>query len=231
MTAPQTDLETSIQLALEAATAANDSAEDAQRAVSDMAAAAERLDRFGARMRPIMLGILAGAVLSVGVGGLIYLRTLGEMRATAATQLEALTMFAGSIKDLEAQLDALGDLDARLTEIETAQIEASAALSAALEEGIAKLSDAEAGGATPQLLRSIAETAQGEAQQTRDAFAAGLSDLQLAMTKMLGERAETAAACPAPAPRASPRPAARAAAVRPARKPAPKPEPNPFKFP
>lgn len=235
MTASQADLDNSIQLALEAATAANDSAEDVARVASDTAAAADRLDRFAARLRPLMLGLIAGGVLAAGVGSLIYLRTLGEMRSTAATQMEALSVFTTSVKDLRAELEAIGDLDARLTAMETAQAEGAAALAAALDEGLAALQDAEAAGATPQLLRSIAETAQAEAQETRDAFALGLSDLQLAMTKMLADRAGAEAAdAPAPArarPQASTQTAPPRQATRPRPKAPPKPQPNPFSFP
>jgi hypothetical protein len=100
MSATPTDLENSIQLALEAAAAANDSAEDVARLSADTQAAAARLDDFARVMKPVMMGVVAGAVLAIGLGGLVYLRTLSDMRAATATQTEALTVFSKSVADL-----------------------------------------------------------------------------------------------------------------------------------
>jgi hypothetical protein len=232
MNATPTDLENSIQLALEAAAAANDSAEDVARLSADTQAAADRLDGFAKVMKPVMMGVVAGAVLAIGLGGLVYLRTLSDMRTATATQTEALTVFSKSVADLQAQLDALDGVNETLAALGPAQAAGFDDLRATLEAQFTEmqigLSDAASDEAnpatTPQMLRSLSQSMQESHAETRADFAAGLSDLQLALTRMLADRpvvqkTQSAAAAPSkPAP------------VRRAR-PAPRPEPNPFSFP
>lgn len=232
MSATPTDLENSIQLALEAAAAANDSAEDVARLSSETQAAAARLDGFAKVMKPVMMGVVAGAVLAIGLGGLVYLRTLSDMRAATATQTEALTVFSKSVADLQAQLDALDGVNETLAALGPAQAAGFDDLRATLEKQFTEMqtglteteTDETNPATTPQMLRSLSERMQESHAATRDDFAAGLSDLQLALTRMLADRpvvqnTEAAAATPrTPAP------------VRRAR-PAPRPEPNPFSFP
>jgi len=232
MNATPTDLENSIQLALEAAAAANDSAEDVARLSADTQAAADRLDGFAKVMKPVMMGVVAGAVLAIGLGGLVYLRTLSDMRTATATQTEALTVFSKSVADLQAQLDALDGVNETLAALGPAQAAGFDDLRATLEAQFTEmqigLSDAASDEAnpatTPQMLLSLSQSMQESHAETRADFAAGLSDLQLALTRMLADRpvvqkTQSAAAAPSkPAP------------VRRAR-PAPRPEPNPFSFP
>lgn len=232
MSATPTDLENSIQLALEAAAAANDSAEDVARLSADTQAAADRLDGFAKVMKPVMMGVVAGAVLAIGLGGLVYLRTLSDMRTATATQTEALTLFSKSVADLQAQLDAFNAAIETLAALGPAQAAGFDDLRATLEAQFTEmqigLSDAASDEAnpatTPQMLRSLSQSMQESHVETRADFAAGLSDLQLALTRMLADRPvvqktqSTAAAPSKPAP------------VRRAR-PAPRPEPNPFSFP
>jgi hypothetical protein len=232
MSATPTDLENSIQLALEAAAAANDSAEDVARLSADTQAAAARLDDFARVMKPVMMGVVAGAVLAIGLGGLVYLRTLSDMRAATATQTEALTVFSKSVADLQAQLDTLDGVTETLAAIEPAQAAGFEAVQAVLEAkftelqtGLTEAAPDEAGPATtPQMLRSLSERMQASHAETRADFAAGLSDLQLALTRMLADRPVVQKTQSAEAAPGKPAPVRRA-------RPAPRPEPNPFSFP
>jgi hypothetical protein len=79
------------------------------------------------------------------------------------------------------------------------------------------------------MLRGLSDTIAQTHQETRDALTQGLSDLQLAMSRMLLDQATAA---PAPAPQVAAKPVVRAK-PRPAPRKAPKarPAPNPYKYP
>ena len=231
MTATQPDLENSIQLALEAASAANDTAEDVARLSSDTAAAADRLDQFAKTMKPAMIGVVAGSVLAMALSGLIYVRTLSDMRTATATQMEALTLFTETVSDLKQEIAALEDLHTAVQALSTAQQEGIDRIETTLTEGMAQAQSVKQdesaespSGTTPQMLRSVVETTRAEHIDTREAFAAGLSDLQLALTRMLADR-------PVPA-QGTQRSAAPAAPQKKPVRPRPvRVAPNPFSYP
>lgn len=239
MSSSQKDLENSIQLALEAATAANDAADDVVHLSSETQAAADRLDGFAKVMKPAMIGVLAGAILAIGLGGLVYVRTLSDMRAATATQIEALTLFSGSVADLQAQLEALEGVNETLAALAPAQQTAFQELQAKLDGQFAELrnndADEDADGSqglgnpasAAQMLRSLSENVQTSHTETRNAFTAGLSDLQLALTRMLADS-------PLPEPAAKKPVAQKKARVsapsRSTGRRAPA-EPNPFSYP
>jgi len=204
---------------------------------SETQAAADRLDKFAQVMKPVMMGVVAGAVLAIALGGLVYFRTLSEMRLATATQMEALTVFSTSVGDLQTQISSLETLGETLATLQTNQDSAFAQLEATVQTALEApesdtMTDAE--GAAPldrQMLRGVSDTVAQSHQETRDAFTQGLSDLQLAMSRMLLERAE-ATATPAPTQQAKAKPVA-SAKPRPAPRKAPKarPVPNPYKYP
>ena len=235
-TTTPTEIESSIQLALEAAAAANDAASDIETLSSDTKAAAARLDKFAQVMKPMMMGVVAGAVLAILLGGLVYFRTLSEMRLATATQMEALALFSTSVDDLKSQIGSLETLGESLTSLQTDQDAAFTALEATVQ---AALSTVEASAEThseegspldSQMLRSLSDTVEQNHQTTRDAVTQGLSDLQLALSRMLAERPVAAAVVAAP--QAAPTPVA-SAKPRPAPRPTAKtrPVPNPYKYP
>jgi hypothetical protein len=234
-TTTPTELDSSIQLAIEAAAAANDAAGDVETLASETRAAAARLDKFAQVMKPVMMGVVAGAVLAILLGGLVYFRTLSEMRLATATQMEALTLFSTSVDDLKAQIGTLETLGETLATLQTDQDAAFTALEdsvlAALQSST-ETDDTDSGTATAldsQMLRSLSDTVQQNHEDTRDAVTQGLSDLQLALSRMLADRPVAAAA---PAPQAAPKPVT-AAKSRPTPRPAAKakPAPNPYSYP
>lgn len=233
-TTTPTEIESSIQLALEAAAAANDAASDVEALSSETQAAAARLDAFAKVMKPVMMGVVAGAVLAILLGGLVYFRTLSEMRLATATQMEALTLFSTSVDDLKAQIGSLETLGETLATLQTDQgtafTELESTLLAALQT-TTETEDADTDATSPmdsQMLRSLSDTVQQNHQDTRDAVTQGLSDLQLALSRMLAERPVTAT----PAPQATPKPVAPAKS-RPTARPVAKikPAPNPYTYP
>jgi len=182
----------------------------------------------------MMMGVVAGAVLAILLGGLVYFRTLSEMRLATATQMEALAVFSTSVDELNSQIGSLETLSETLATLQTDQDTAFTELEATLLSALQTATetaeaDAEAA-ASPldgQMLRSLSETVQQNHQDTRDAVTQGLSDLQLALSRMLADRQAAA-----PAPQAAPKPVA---SVKPRPKPRPvakaKPVSNPYKYP
>jgi hypothetical protein len=241
MTAPTADLENSIQMALEAAAAANDTAEDVSKLSSDVQAAAGRLDKWGKQMKPVMIGLIAGAGLSIALGGLVYFRTLSEMRTTSAMHVEALSLFSKSVTELQAEVTKLAAMEERMIALETVQAEGFARLDGAMAQNVEALTAAMAPSETegdktegplPQMLRGLVETVEGNHKKTQETFKAGLSDLQLAMTRMIADGIKTApAAASASAQQAAaPRPTATKPKKPPVKK-APATSTNPFKYP
>lgn len=231
-TTPPADIENSIQLAIEAAAAANDAASDVASMASETQAAADRLDKFAQVMKPMMMGVVAGSVLAIVLGGLVYFRTLSEMRLATATQMEALTLFSTSVDDLQTQVSSLETLGETLAVLQTDQDAAFAQLEATVQTALETAETEMAESTTPldqQMLRSLSDTIAQTHQETRDALTQGLSDLQLAMSRMLLDQATAA---PAPAPQVAAKPVVRAK-PRPAPRKAPKarPAPNPYKYP
>ena len=236
-TTTPTEIESSIQLALEAAAAANDAASDIETLSSDTKAAAARLDKFAQVMKPVMMGVVAGAVLAILLGGLVYFRTLSEMRVATATQMEALALFSTSVDDLKTQISDLETLGETLATMQTEQDDAFAALKETVQAAMQPPepeADATTGAedTSPldrQMLRSLSDTVEQNHQTTRDADTQGLSDLHLARSRMLADRPVTTAVA---RPHAAPKPVA-SAKPRPAPRPTAKarPVPNPYKYP
>ncbi len=236
------ELQEAIKLALEAAEAANDAASEVSRLQSETSAAAARLDRFGARLRPMMIGLLAGAGVSIALGGLVYFKTLAEMRRTSATQIEALAIFQESVTQLNGQLEAVAGLSERMAKLEGLSNENRdvvmaqlTAMSEQMSSQLGNYSDT-AGNLQSQIATTLTERVDAGTQTTVEAMKAGISDLQLALSKMIAAAVTTApssastASKPTAAPAAKPRPKP-TTTRKTTSKPAPKAEPNPFSFP
>ena len=220
--AKNSDLQDSIRLAVEAAEAANDSAEDLSRIRQQAETATARLDRFAGTMRPLMLGILGGTALSLVLGGLVYFRTVAELRSTTATQIEALKVFTESVQTLNGNVDAVSKLTERLTALEDTQSKGFAALQTSLDKQVTELrSDitgfaTKAGNLQSQIARTITEAVDADGKKTRDSFVGGMSDMELTLSKLIanaweskGASATHARKTSAPSPSKTTRPSTR----------------------
>lgn len=236
-----TELQDTIRLALEAAEAANDAAAEVSRLQSETAAAAARLDRFGARLRPMMIGLLAGAGVSIALGGLVYFKTLAEMRRTSATQIEALAIFQESVTQLNGQLEAVAGLSERMAKLEGISNENRELILTQLttihDQMASQLGDYSdtAGSLQSQIATTLTERVDAGTQKTVEAMQAGISDLQLALSKMIAAAATSTPPAAAAKP-AAPAPTKRTTSSSSSKKTtkkssAPKAEPNPFSFP
>lgn len=222
------EIKEAIRLALEAAEAANDSAAEAAHLRAQAEGATRALGDFAAKIRPVILGAAIGAGLTVVLGGLIYFRALGDLRDTTATNLEALALFAERVETLDARSAELAALTESLGAIGGAIEGQTATLGEAVAQAQSALAEAIAQSQSALSAQITAEAQAIQAAQS-EALIAGLSDLQLALSRMLADGLPNAAApssatarAPAPAPSApAPAPAARRAAA----------SPNPFSVP
>lgn len=241
MTTQPNELKDSIRLAIEAAAAANDATAGIEGVKAETVEAAEELRGFGRTMKPLLAGALIGSVLSFALGGLVYFRTLTDLRAASATQVEALALFAERVGSLDDQLTRVGAMTAAFEEARDTHASELAALTARLDGLDAALAaTAQTLGETGQNMqsqfsRSILDAVAAAHEETRAAMLANASDLQLALTRLLAEGGLPAPATPAPAAArlaAQAQPASPPRSARPAaaRRPAP-PPPNPFSYP
>ncbi|MEM9435500.1 MAG: hypothetical protein AAGA15_00555 [Pseudomonadota bacterium] len=235
-TSASPSLEESIQLAIDAAAAANDNVELATQVKADASAAADRLDAFGKTMKPLMIGTLIGAGLAMALGGVVYFQAISGLRSSAQTQTDAMTLLTETVGQLEARMLGLDEMDARLLALIDARDIDEAAMRSAMALELAsfkELLDAEneMAESVPQMLRAIAERGAADHEDTRAMVTDALSDLQLALTRVVADRPATSAASARPP--ATQRPAAQATSAAAApRRPAARPvEPNPFKYP
>ena len=255
------ELQESIRLAVEAAEAANDTAAEITRLKADTLVAAEKINSFGRKMKPVLIGTLIGAVGSMGLAGLIYFRTINEMRTTAATQIEALTLFTQSVERLDGQLTAIGEMTAVLADMQTHQttgfedMQTSVAgvhelimaiqqeAEAAAELAAAEMETEAESPMQSQMAATILDAVEKGHQETQAAIIAGNSDLQLALTRMLADglaptpQKKNARDTTTTGSGRTEKPAATPTASKPKAKPKPKPRPtakapsNPFSYP
>lgn len=224
-------LETTIRTALEAAETANNVAADIAAMKQAHHAASKKMDGFARTSSRVVIGALIGATVSIAMGGLIYFRALKEMRTLHAANLEALSLFTMTVDDLkkatddmtvmvekadiksQAQMDALNGMQTQL-QVTTDDIETRLQTFGARDQLTA--ADLEAAIAS---LRPFIEDAH---QSTNAATLGAVSDLQLALTKLMAQAPKTTTkpttqtSAPKPAPKAPPkRKVTRAPAVNP----------------
>lgn len=241
------DTSEAIKIALASAETANDAASLAENTSQKLSTKADWVDR---KLIPAGIGALVAMTICAGLSGLIYYRTLSDLRTARDTHVEALHLFtqnvnrlnetvtiahdmissqAGERTELAQSLAAITD---RMTQLELQISSSSESITAALGDG----SQGFAG--------QLAETMDPKVELIRDDILAGLSDLQVALSQKLSTVANqvmaSSAANPARSPAAAPTVTAQASKPKPRpsnatratqRKAAPKPPTNPFSYP
>jgi hypothetical protein len=233
--------EDAIARALAAAEAALDATEEATRLADGTRKEMAALARKQARAQTLSLVGAGVAVFAVVVGGLVFLRSVSDLRATAATQAAAnevmvknLLEFGHGVEELRAATEGS---DAALAEMK-----------AQIATDLAKLAET-AASAQPNVAEAISAGMQTGLDGLKTDLLAANSELELALTQTL---AQGGAAVPpellplmtdirAMLDKLGKAPAAAAPAAKPADKPkaggTPRPkakpveEPNPFHFP
>lgn len=236
MPEPVDEMTDSIRRALDAAEAANEAAQDmanlsaSHRSFADAVMAGQRRNTLFA------VGAAAGALVAIAVCGLVYFRSVADLRIASAVQSEA----AALLVDQLTRLDEIGDLleaqqetmrsetltllekvkdEIRRAAMETQPqpaAEEAALMSAQIANDLREGMKADLDAARDEVLQAIVETKMSGGGGNEEVAA-----LVTAVKAMLA-RAEAA---PAPAP------AAPARTTRPQRRPAAAPEPDPFAYP
>ena len=229
-----------IRRALDAAEAANEAAQDIAELSDAHRAFAEAVMKGQRRNTLFATGAAAGAVVAIALGGLVYFRSVADLRVAAAVQSEAAALLVEELKQFDhigdaveeqqdmMKADLLDLLEKVKDEIRRAAVEDEPAMAAtpAVDPGMA---DAIRAGVKEDLRTVADEIMQALAEISLQAAPAGNGAELQAVVADLKAAAERLGS-----PAAAPRPAAETPAARPT-KPRPKPAPaeqaNPFSYP
>lgn len=227
-----------IKRALDAAEAANFAAEDIARISAAHRTFADSVARGQKRSSALAAGAAVGALLALGLGGLIWFRSVADLREAGEVQATAAELLVEQVTRFDEMLDKA---DERQDEVQASLAE----LTEQVSHDLAKLGreqkpmDAQVATAIREGVKEDMTAFKDEvlaALAAKPAAGAGLDDAGMkvlleemqAMVKDVAapaaKPAEEAAAEP-PAPKPKPKPAARTA------KPAKPAEPDPFVYP
>ncbi len=233
-----------IKRALDAAEAANFAADDIARISAAHRTFADDVTRGQKRSAALAGGAALGALLGLGLGGLIWFRSVadlreaGEVQAMAAELLvEQVTRFEGMLDDAEAREARVEAALAAMTtqashdlaKLARAQKPMDAQVATAIRDGVKQ----DLGAVKDEVLAAIAAAPAGASMVDSPEMKVLLEEMQAmvrdAVTASDGvpaakpdDAAAPGATAPKPQPKPQPKPAARAA------KPA---EPDPFVYP
>lgn len=223
-----------IKRALDAAEAANFAAEDIARISKAHQTFADGVARGQKRSSALAGGAAVGALVALALGGLIWFRSVadlreaGEVQATAAELLvEQVTRFQELLDTSEereakvqAKLDAMTEEVGRdLAKLGRSQQPMDAQVATAIRDGVKADLDA----VKADLVAAMAAAPAGNAAESPEVTAL-LEELKSLADGMAAERAAKPA--PTPAPAVAPKPVA-----RPAARPTKPAEPDPFVYP
>lgn len=226
-----------IRRALDAAEAANEAAQD----IANLSAAhrefAEAVMRGQRRNSLFAAGAAAGAAVALALGGLVYFRSVSDLRIAAAVQSEAAKLLVEELTQMDGIGDAVAEQQARMRDDTLALLEK-------VKDEIRRAAAGDVPEEDPmsaQIATEIREGVKADLEGIRDEILAALAEMQVsgaagntaeltgavAELKALVERTRT---IDSPAPK--PAPATAPASARP-QKPKPKsaPEPDPFAYP
>ncbi|ABA79241.1 hypothetical protein GQF56_06855 [Rhodobacter sphaeroides] len=227
-----------IARALGAASAANDAAQDLDLLQAEHRAFMERMIRGQKRMQALCLGALAGAGVAVLLGGLVYFRSVADLRDASAIQAQAGELMVTRLTELG---EAIGKVEGLADRIEAQEATLKTAIEAVGDRVAGDLETyaADAGAMGPQFATAIQSHVDEGLAATREALVTALGEVDVSLRRaiesgagaspeiraLIGEiRAERAPARK-PAAKAPSRPA------KAAPRPAPKAADNPIRYP
>jgi hypothetical protein len=233
-----------IKRALDAAEAANEAAQDIESLQASYKAFAEAVIRGQRRNTLFAAGAAAGAAVAIAMGGIVYFRSVADLRVAAAVQSEAAALMVEEL----TQIDKIGDVveeqqDRMKTELLDLLEKVKDEIRRAALEGDAPdapVVEQETAAMDAQVATAIREGVKADLESVRDEILEALAEIEVAaqgvdtaeLTALVAElkavaaaggRVERAAQAPAPAQATTSRPA------KP--KPKPAPEPDPFTYP
>ncbi|MCG7572152.1 hypothetical protein MHM39_01085 [Phaeobacter sp. CNT1-3] len=182
------DVQEAIKIALASADTAGDAAVMAEKQAKSMSNKAEWVDR---KLVPFGIGTLVAVVVCTGLSGLVYYRTLADLRTARDTHVEALHLFTQKVNDLtqtvadtEAMIEAQGVTRTELA----ASLDGITKRIAMMENQVKASSDATMaalGDGADGFAARLSETMDPRVDSIRDEVMAGMSDLHLALSQKL----------------------------------------------
>lgn len=239
------DTEDGIRRALDAAEAANEAAQDIASLQTAHRAFAEAVIRGQRRNTLFAAGAAAGAAAALVMGGLVYFRSVADLRVAAAVQSDAAALLVDELK----QFDRIGDV------VEEQQAKMRTELLDLLEQVKDEIRRAAADGDAPpepdpqaeavteqmtaQMATSIREGIKADMEGMRDEVLAALAEMEVSgvggdtaeLTALVDELKALAGKGGAVERTAAPAPAPTQRPAKPKPKPAAAPEANPFTYP
>ena len=243
------ELENAIRLAIEAADAANSSAADIAEMKRQYQDAADKIEASRKGFGILSMGIVASVVVVLGASSFVVYKSINEMKTAYNMQIEALGVFTQSVGELRTTLSSvetvIADTQAASAQLNAAMADQNAAaqllttqvtvLREEMGSQIAAITQ-EASALQPQMASAIQQQVTGELTTLNDDIRVMISDLQLAISKMIAMGFETmptqqtASVAPRSTPtKAAPKSTKPRSAPKSRKQSAPKP--NPFKFP
>ena len=188
MTTETPDTGEAIKIALASAETASDAASLAEKTSKKLSTKADWVDR---KLIPAGIGGLVAMTICAGLSGLVYFRTLSDLRTARDTHVEALHLFTQNVNRLNETVtiaeemiasqtgertelaQSLTSITDRMTLLEEQISGSSQAISAALGDGAQGFSS------------QLAMTMDPKVEVIRDDILAGLADLQVALSQKL----------------------------------------------
>lgn len=233
------NLADSVRRALEAASVANDAAEEVATLSEQSRKAVQDALTSQKRLSAIALGAFIGSVISLGLGGLLYLRSVADLREAAELQalanraaIEQIQVLASTVQSAQGTLTDLGALNDQIA----ARIDGLGDRFSGDLRGFT----AEAAAVQPQFASAIQKHIDDGLMQTRGEILTALAELELSgsqagatdpdLLRLLADVRDRLKS--PPAAKAPPKPSA---APKPKAKPKPPegqgPSNSPFSFP
>lgn len=240
-----------IRRALDAAQAANEAAQDMADLSASHRAFAQAVMAGQKRNTLLAAGAAGGAAVALVLAGLVYFRSVEDLRIAAAVQTDAAKLLVEEVKQIDGIGDTVEAQQATMKEDLLATLELvkdevrRAAMAAVTPE---PEPEPEAGAMEAQMANAIRAGVKEDLDLLRDEILMALAEVDLGATQdpemvelLAGVRALVAArettgeaageAAAKPQDRPASRPASAPAAPRPSRITPPPAEPNPFTYP
>ena len=182
MTGEADETDEGIRRALDAAQAANDAAQDMAELSAAHRAFAEAVMQGQRRNTMLAAGAAAGAAVALVLGGLVYFRSVGDLRDAAAVQGDAAKLLVEELKLIDGIGDTVAEQQAvmktdLLSTLEMVKDEVRrAAMSAAAPDPAPPAAEMEA-----QIATAIRDGVKADMETMRDEILTALAEMEMEM--------------------------------------------------
>ncbi|MEM8576957.1 MAG: hypothetical protein AAGF60_03820 [Pseudomonadota bacterium] len=180
-------VEDKIQLAIDAAAAANDATADLSRLKDKAELATDRLEKSIRTARPLVFGALAGVGLSAVLAGAVVVLALAEIRSTQTASEASLSRAEDAFA---AQTGGVDLSEAAMTQLAEANGFTEDRILKAFERGLGPLAAAQNGAASPetsQMIRALADHTETLHVETQEAVQLAVSQAHLSLAELLAQ--------------------------------------------